>query len=626
MASCKLIIKDEVNIRLEGLDVAVRRKLANTFKYIPPHAKYMPAARLGRWDGAIAFFGIGGDGYLYHLPEILKILDSNNVSITEIEDKRNPVNISFSSVDENFWGDTCWPVGHHLAGEKIVIKDHQVTAINAYLQNPQSIQSLPTSSGKTIISATLAKLAEPYGRTITIVPNTDLVIQTSEDYRNCGLDVGLYYGGRKELNRKHTISTWQSLSVLAKKEKKFKGDMEDLLTLTKFLDGVETVIVDECFDGDSEVLTSTGYKLIKDIQVGEKIVNYDESKKIYKEDEVVKIYTNLSESIKSDMFELEFDNQSVIKVTGNHKFLTNVGWKTVYELDGNDEIISTTIIIMLKIVKKTIIEKPDIVYNLHIKDDHNYIVNDAVVANCHTLKANELNTLLVKHISHAPIRWAMTGTIPKEPYFAESLYTAIGPLVNKITAKSLQDEGILSSCNINIMQLIEIKGFKDYTEEMQYLVTDKKRLDFISKMITSIAESGNTLILVNRIETGKYMASLIPGAVFISGEVKNKARKDEYDAFKTSNSKILIATSGVAAVGINIISLYNLVMIEPGKSFVRVIQSIGRGLRKGLEKDHVEIWDITATCKYSKTHLTERKRYYKEAAYPFKVNKIDWNK
>jgi superfamily II DNA or RNA helicase len=99
-------------------------------------------------------------------------------------------------------------------------------------------------------------------------------------------------------------------------------------------------------------------------------------------------------------------------------------------------------------------------------------------------------------------------------------------------------------------------------------------------------------------------------------------RKEEYDEIKTSDDKIIVATYGVAAVGINIPRIFNLVLIEPGKSFVRVIQSIGRGIRKAEDKDFVQIWDITSTCKYAKRHLTERKKYYKDARYPFTITKV----
>jgi superfamily II DNA or RNA helicase len=143
-------------------------------------------------------------------------------------------------------------------------------------------------------------------------------------------------------------------------------------------------------------------------------------------------------------------------------------------------------------------------------------------------------------------------------------------------------------------------------------------------MIQGISETGNTLVLVNRIESGKSMIEKMPDAVFVSGEVKTKDRKEEYDEVKTANNKIIVATYGVAAVGINIPRIFNLVLLEPGKSFVRVIQSIGRGIRKADDKDFVQIWDLTASTKYAKRHLTERKRFYKEAKYPFNIEKVKY--
>jgi superfamily II DNA or RNA helicase len=85
-----------------------------------------------------------------------------------------------------------------------------------------------------------------------------------------------------------------------------------------------------------------------------------------------------------------------------------------------------------------------------------------------------------------------------------------------------------------------------------------------------------------------------------------------------------VATYGVAAVGINIPRIFNLVLVESGKSFTRVIQSIGRGIRRAEDKDFVQIWDITSTCKFAKRHLTKRKQFYKEANYPFSIEKTEW--
>jgi superfamily II DNA or RNA helicase len=154
----------------------------------------------------------------------------------------------------------------------------------------------------------------------------------------------------------------------------------------------------------------------------------------------------------------------------------------------------------------------------------------------------------------------------------------------------------------------------------------------MSEFIIEVAKSGNTLVLVDRIESGKFLQAQLsdlfnvlkedPDVKFISGAVKSKDRKEGYDEIATATNKIIIATYGVAAVGINIPRIFNLVLIEPGKSFVRVIQSIGRGIRKADDKDFVKIWDLTANTKYAKRHLTERKKFYKEAKYPFTIEKV----
>ena len=144
-------------------------------------------------------------------------------------------------------------------------------------------------------------------------------------------------------------------------------------------------------------------------------------------------------------------------------------------------------------------------------------------------------------------------------------------------------------------------------------------------MIQTLSLDGNTLVLVDRIKTGEGLIERLGDeVVFISGSMKSKDRKEEYDEVSEADNKIIVATYGVAAVGINIPRIFNLVLLEPGKSFVRVIQSIGRGIRKAKDKDSVRIWDITSSAKFSKRHLTERKKYYKEANYPFVVDKVTY--
>lgn len=483
MSNCKLTIRDEVNIKLDGLAVETRRKIVNKLKFDLPYARHMPAYKLGRWDGTKTYFSIGGTGYLAHLDVILPIIENDGYDI-EVEDLRPHQDITFTPVDENFWADKgkTWPSGHINAGEPIVLRDYQYEVINKFLENPQSLQEVATGAGKTITTATLSALCEPYGRTMVIVPNKSLVVQTEEDYKNLGLDVGVYFGDRKELNRTHTICTWQSLNVLDK-----KSYDNDTLTLAEFCEGVNAVIIDEV----------------------------------------------------------------------------------------------------------------------------------------HQAKADVLTKLLTQNFKNCPIRWGLTGTIPKEQWEFQGILASIGPVINRVSAFDLQQKDVLAQLNINILQTNDVQVFRSYQEEYTFLVTDENRLDWISRQIKSVSLNGNTLVLINRIDTGNKLIDLIPDAVFVSGGMKLDDRKEEYDEIKTSDNKIIIATYGVAAVGINIPRIFNLVLIEPGKSFVRVIQSIGRGIRKAEDKDHVEIWDITSQCKYAKRHLTERKKYYKEAKYPFTITKVN---
>jgi superfamily II DNA or RNA helicase len=251
-------------------------------------------------------------------------------------------------------------------------------------------------------------------------------------------------------------------------------------------------------------------------------------------------------------------------------------------------------------------------------------VQTVIVDEVHQAKAEVLKKLLTHNLRNTPIRWGLTGTVPKEDINFQNIKVSLGEVVGRISAKELQDKGVLSNCHVNIIQTAEHKEFGSYAEELKFLVTNSERVNYMASVINKISQNGNTLVLVDRIECGKMMTELLPDAVFISGSVKTTARKEEYDEIKTSTNKVIVATYGVAAVGINIPRIFNLVLIEPGKSFVRVIQSIGRGIRKAEDKDFVQIWDITAAAKYAKRHLTERKKFYKEAHYPFTIEKVKY--
>jgi len=485
MKTATIIIRDEVNIKIEGLELDARRALVNAFKYDIPGARYLPAVRLGRWDGKVSYFQLGGSTYVNLLPEIVPILEKFNYDI-ELDDQRTySTTFDFDTVSEDSFAHKTWPKNHPQAGQPVVLRDYQVEIINNFLGNPQCIQEVATGAGKTLITAALSSSVEKYGRSIVIVPNKSLVTQTEADYINLGLDVGVYFGDRKEIGRTHTICTWQSLNILLKNTKSGVAEF----SIQDFIEDVVCVIVDEV----------------------------------------------------------------------------------------------------------------------------------------HMAKADALKTLLTGIMSRMPIRWGLTGTVPKEPYEFQALKCGLGPVINQLGASELQDRGVLAQCHVNIVQLVDHAEFTNYQSELKFLLEEPDRLSTIANLVAQVNLTGNTLVLVDRVAAGHALIERLGDrAVFVSGATKAGARQDEYDQVATSSDKIIVATYGVAAVGINIPRIFNLVLLEPGKSFVRVIQSIGRGIRKAEDKDHVEIWDVTSTCKFAKRHLTKRKQFYKEANYPFSQEKLEW--
>jgi superfamily II DNA or RNA helicase len=305
-----------------------------------------------------------------------------------------------------------------------------------------------------------------------------LVVQTEDDYRNLGLDVGVLFGERKEWGHQHTIATWQSLSNLQKNQ-----------MAMEFIKDVVCVMIDEV----------------------------------------------------------------------------------------------------------------------------------------HSAVGKVLRELLTGPFAHVPIRWGLTGTVPKEEHEAICLLAGIGPVVGNIRAVELQAKGVLANCQVEIVQLQDaVLKFPDYHSEHDFLVTDPNRLRYIASRITEWNESGSTLVLVDRIETGEMLEALLPNSVFIQGVTKLKTRQHEYQAIQTTDQRIIIATYGVASVGINVPRLFNLVLLEAGKSFVRVLQSIGRILRRANDKEYAMIYDVCSSLFFSKRHLPKRKSYYNEAKYPFVFKTIDY--
>ena len=336
MKKATIKVRDEVNCSIKGLDLDMRKKLVHEFEYEIPGAKFMPAYRLGRWNGMVSFFNLGGSTYINLLPDILPIMIADGWEV-DVDDARDyQSDFELTEVDKDTYSHVKWPKKHPIAGEPIVLRDYQIDVVNNFLKNPQCIQEVATGAGKTLVTATLSERVQEYGRSILIVPNKSLVVQTEEDYINMGLDVGVFYGNKRDYGKQHTICTWQMLNNMMKDTKSGKAEV----TMGEFLEGVVCVMVDECLSGDTLIKTPNGNIPIKDIKEGDVVINLDEKGLFYKEDTVVKVHENLLNSKSEDMLELVFDNGQVIKVTANHKLLTNEGWIRADQISEDLEIIN----------------------------------------------------------------------------------------------------------------------------------------------------------------------------------------------------------------------------------------------------------------------------------------------
>jgi len=277
--------------------------------------------------------------------------------------------------------------------------------------------------------------------------------------------------------------------------------------------------------------------------------------------------------------------------------------------------------------------------------------NAVIVDEAHGAKSNVLKSMLMEYANNASFIAGVTGTLPKHEADLMQVKYVLGDPVVSVLGKALMDLGWLAKLKMRCITLQEdfteawntwkeacpeeaakmtYKQFKenyfpDYTAERAWIKTNKMRNKFLGNLIHDATEqAGNSFVLVNGVDFGKRLAKQIPNAIFIDGTDDTKVRKEIYDLFKDRNDVVVIATYNLASTGLNIKRIFNLFMVDPNKSFIQTIQTIGRGLRKAEDKTFVNVFDISSDTKYSKRHAALRKKYYKEQNYNYKEDKIDY--
>lgn len=262
----------------------------------------------------------------------------------------------------------------------------------------------------------------------------------------------------------------------------------------------------------------------------------------------------------------------------------------------------------------------------------------------HLFKAKSLVTIMTNLIN-AKYRIGCTGTLDGTKTHKLVLEGLFGPSKQIVTTKELIDKKHLSSFKIKCLILkypeITCKKLKgvDYDTEKEYIVMNNARNYFIKNLALSL--EGNSLILFQFVEKhGKVLFNMINDAVqrdavknrkvfFVYGGTDVEVRESIRSITEKEKNAIIVASYGTFSTGINIRNLHNVVFASPSKSKIRNLQSIGRALRIGDNKDEAILYDIAddlRTGKHINTtlkHFIERVKIYDDEKFPYKYYNIE---
>jgi len=255
----------------------------------------------------------------------------------------------------------------------------------------------------------------------------------------------------------------------------------------------------------------------------------------------------------------------------------------------------------------------------------------------HLFKAKSLTDIMAKS-GEVRYRFGLTGTLDGTQTHRLVLEGLFGQVKKIISTKELIDRGTLAQLDIDCIVLKhteeEAKRVRYYTyaEEINYLVSHPKRNKFIEKLCESI--KGNTLLLFQLVEKHGVLLyneikTLDRKVFFVYGGTTTETREKIRAITEKETNAIIVASYGTFSTGINIRAINNIVFASPSKSRIRVLQSIGRGLRQSDDKSRVKLFDVSDNITYKSRpnftyrHFTQRLNIYKEEQFNYDINRIN---
>jgi len=248
----------------------------------------------------------------------------------------------------------------------------------------------------------------------------------------------------------------------------------------------------------------------------------------------------------------------------------------------------------------------------------------------HLFKANVLKGILEK-MKNTAIRFGTTGTLDGTEVHRLQLEGLFGPVKKVTTTADLMEEGTIANLNIDILILKHKKvKLPTYQEEMDYLVSNDSRNEFICNLVYSL--KGNTLVLFQYVEKhgevlhGKMFKRLGEKLHYVFGGTDVTDREDVRTIVEKSNDNVILASYGTFSTGVNIKKIDNIIFASPSKSRIRNLQSIGRGLRKGKDKNSMRLFDIAddiGGSNYTLNHCKERINIYNEEGFNYEIKQFE---
>ena len=257
----------------------------------------------------------------------------------------------------------------------------------------------------------------------------------------------------------------------------------------------------------------------------------------------------------------------------------------------------------------------------------------------HQFKSKSLISIMTK-LSNAKYRYGFTGTLDGTQTHKWVLEGLFGPSYKIIKTDELMKKGHLAKLDINVLLLKHPPTkFETFEEEVQYIISHHRRNNFIKNLALDL--KGNTLILFARVEGhGQPLYELINNnnliesrnVFFIHGGVDTEDREKVREITEQESDAIIVASYGTFSTGINIKNLHNIIFASPSKSRIRNLQSIGRVLRKGENKEKATLYDIADDISYKSrknytlNHLIERIKIYNEENFNYDIKNIPLKK